>query len=666
MDWSGGGEGVQIDHLRPYLFTALKKSSIATGAHPGYDGGVAPSAGVGFDGAADEAPLADEEDDSAEQAMAEFLDWLHVNGVLGIDPATAKLKVVSMPGTAPSEEEMSAAAKEGRRLLKRGRAEFGVYATQNVTKGETLISIPRHMWISDNHTANDLIPYQAASTDVILACWVLRERAKGNASFWAPYIRILPRTFNVPFYFDEDTREQIDYKPMFKKIDDRLSYVDFVFEHASPESIANATKEEIKWALTAVWTRNFGVSFSGDTTPRAEDGSALDGHSNGTQVGADLGVSASMIENVITDGGAGVAEAAATAAEPLQEVLASGGAEIGGGTLTPDGDPEVVMEVDVTATTEETFVTLTLGGQSTAAADTAYLNLSAGSALVEGQEVYDFYGSGDDDRFFMDYGFVPDGNPYNKYELFDSADAIVKHYATRWGGQWVTRVDRSDAFHAVHQSAIAYEAYLGKLDYSWDVPEGGESDGISWPPWDKTTYPVWPESRVEPRLLAAYAAIWLSHSNTIEGLDQEDIDFAQIAMAAHKLGSNLDGQKASCDSLEKALSPNVTVAVRFAAHAVAKKVAEEAYNFKTTYLEDLDLESRASTYTFPCEDSDEDNYNGTSGGQCLHEAEVHLSRQMTLALKYRMAKKKLLLELSQHLQNVCDASPHHFPYSRRN
>eukprot|EP00850_Spirogloea_muscicola_P016469 SM000133S26835 [mRNA] locus=s133:341009:344733:- [translate_table: standard] len=642
--------------------------------------------------------------------MAEFLDWLHANGVLGVDAATAKLKVVSMPGTAPSEEEVSAAAKEGRRLLKRGRAEFGVYATQNVTKGETLISIPRHMWISNNHTANDLIPYQDASTDVILACWVLRERAKGNASFWAPYIRILPRTFNVPFYFDEETREQIDYKPIFKKIDDRLGYVDFVFEHASPESVANATKEEIKWALTAVWTRNFGVSFSGDTTPRAEDDSTLDGHSNNAQLGADLSGSASMIEDAITDIGAGVTEAAATAAEPLQEVLASSGSEVDGGTLTPDGDPEVVMEVDATTITEgaeegeegddgeeeeeveeeeegeeedddaNSLAMLLLFfdllnhnyeyhavWQSTAASDTAYLNLSAGSALVEGQEVYDFYGSGDDDRFFMDYGFVPDGNPYNKYELFDSADAIVKHYATRWGGQWVTRVDRSDAFHAVQQSAVAYEVYLGKLDYSSDVPEGVESDARSnWPPWDKATYPVWPESRVEPRLLAAYAAIWLSHSNTIGGLDQEDIDFAQIAMAAHKLGSNLAGQKASCDSLEKALSPNVTVAVRFAAHAVAKKLAEEAYNFNTTYLEDLDLESRASTYTFPCEDSDEANYNGTSGGQCLHQAEVHLSRQMTLALKYRMAKKKLLWELSQHLREICNASPDYFPYSRRN
>eukprot|EP00850_Spirogloea_muscicola_P016467 SM000133S26833 [mRNA] locus=s133:328633:329275:- [translate_table: standard] len=83
--------------------------------------------------------------------MADFLDWLHANGVLGVDPATAKLKVVSMPGTAPSEEEVSAAAKEAR-LLKRGRAEFGLYATQNVTEGDTLISIPRHMWISNNHT----------------------------------------------------------------------------------------------------------------------------------------------------------------------------------------------------------------------------------------------------------------------------------------------------------------------------------------------------------------------------------------------------------------------------------------------------------------------------------------------------------------------------------
>ncbi|KAH0612261.1 uncharacterized protein H6S33_010313 [Morchella sextelata] len=48
---------------------------------------------------------------------------------------------------------------------------------------------------------------EAVPPHAALCTFVVGERLKGDASFWAPYLRILPRAFDTPLYFDgEDMR----------------------------------------------------------------------------------------------------------------------------------------------------------------------------------------------------------------------------------------------------------------------------------------------------------------------------------------------------------------------------------------------------------------------------------------------------------------------------
>lgn len=42
------------------------------------------------------------------------------------------------------------------------------------------------------------------SPHAALCTFVVGEWLKGDASFWAPYLRILPREFDTPLYFDDE------------------------------------------------------------------------------------------------------------------------------------------------------------------------------------------------------------------------------------------------------------------------------------------------------------------------------------------------------------------------------------------------------------------------------------------------------------------------------
>lgn len=39
---------------------------------------------------------------------------------------------------------------------------------------------------------------------MVMALFVAYERQRGDASFYAPYIRLLPSTIKVPFFYDQE------------------------------------------------------------------------------------------------------------------------------------------------------------------------------------------------------------------------------------------------------------------------------------------------------------------------------------------------------------------------------------------------------------------------------------------------------------------------------
>lgn len=56
-----------------------------------------------------------------------------------------------------------------------------------------LLELPRPAWVTASPLADSRLPYPGVQhAQSLLAAFLLREKAKGNASAWAPYLRVLP------------------------------------------------------------------------------------------------------------------------------------------------------------------------------------------------------------------------------------------------------------------------------------------------------------------------------------------------------------------------------------------------------------------------------------------------------------------------------------------
>lgn len=90
----------------------------------------------------------------------------------------------------------------------------GVRAVKPLAKGDQFMSIPRRVMMTSDGlcAASPVGQYLLASNDflcqqnpsLLLAVCLLYERARGDASFYAPYIRCLPRRFNLPLLWSVD------------------------------------------------------------------------------------------------------------------------------------------------------------------------------------------------------------------------------------------------------------------------------------------------------------------------------------------------------------------------------------------------------------------------------------------------------------------------------
>eukprot|EP00850_Spirogloea_muscicola_P016470 SM000133S26836 [mRNA] locus=s133:355263:358278:- [translate_table: standard] len=155
-------------------------------------------------------------------------------------------------------------------LVSGDRPDLGVFAASDIAEGDVLVRLPRSLWINDQHTANDVEPYDGASSSIVLAAWVLRERAKGAASFWAPYVRVLPRHVQLPHLWGSALLAEVHYRPMIKKIEERRREYDDEYARCDRAAIANASREDFGWAVAAVSSRAFMLNLrlagSGDAT----------------------------------------------------------------------------------------------------------------------------------------------------------------------------------------------------------------------------------------------------------------------------------------------------------------------------------------------------------------------------------------------------------------
>lgn len=92
---------------------------------------------------------------------------------------------------------------------------------------------------------------------LILALFLLHERAKGVDSHWYPYIQLLPQVFSTPLFHKEDYLEST---PVF--------YLSQTMHHSMSEvceliGLKSSSLEDFLWAYTVIGSRAFKVAELG-------------------------------------------------------------------------------------------------------------------------------------------------------------------------------------------------------------------------------------------------------------------------------------------------------------------------------------------------------------------------------------------------------------------
>ncbi|CAI5484050.1 unnamed protein product [Closterium sp. Yama58-4] len=165
-----------------------------------------------------------------ERLVDELLTWLEERGVTGIRGEEAAVEVVIDANTT-----LKASG--------RSRANLCMVARRPIAEGEVFLSLPRSLAISALQAQEEAKPYEGeVHPFTALAAWVLRERGKGSASLWAPFL--------VP---------ELQYDVMLAEVAGHKEALVQEYNKCRPEAIANATQEEFFWAAGIVTSRMFAL-----------------------------------------------------------------------------------------------------------------------------------------------------------------------------------------------------------------------------------------------------------------------------------------------------------------------------------------------------------------------------------------------------------------------
>jgi histone-lysine N-methyltransferase SETD3 len=107
------------------------------------------------------------------------------------------------------------------------------------------------------------------SKHTLLASYLLQEKAKGEASYWAPYLVTLPQQFkNMPIFFPPEDLAWLKGSMCIEKILERQDSLHLEYDNvcAAVPEFAKFSYDEFVWARLVVITRIFGLTIKGDKT----------------------------------------------------------------------------------------------------------------------------------------------------------------------------------------------------------------------------------------------------------------------------------------------------------------------------------------------------------------------------------------------------------------
>ncbi|GJP37061.1 hypothetical protein CLOM_g21506 [Closterium sp. NIES-68] len=340
-----------------------------------------------------------------EERVRVFVEWVCANGMEDYSKPGSGIEIVFRNETAPVRS-----ATEGQET----RRQLLVRAGRDHEEESVLLSIPKSLWLTTPAMLQAIggPPYPGPVwAFTVAAAWLLREMLKTRTeSFWWPYLQLLPRHVPLPYFFQEETLEELQAPSTVKTVYNNLANYEFEYRRCGPAVLANATFHEFMWALSVVQSRGFDDSRWGNVVtflPKGLDASAASAGSAGS-VGSG-------------ESSGGLPEERSGA---VQVQLRKGAL-----MLVP---PAELFDHSNTFQTSYRF-----------GADT--LDFVASDSITQGEEVSTSYGLRSNEDLLVAYGFVLPGNMFDNAPLLPSLSyavrlvaALVHHRMTqhRGAGEW--------------------------------------------------------------------------------------------------------------------------------------------------------------------------------------------------------------------------------------
>ena len=179
-----------------------------------------------------------------------------------------------------------------------------IVATAPLSAGDTMLRIPmRWLLAADSHGCSAiadavtspawppalaaLVAASSLDEDDAFALRLISELRAGEASPWAPYMSLLPRSFNTPLFWPREERNSVaflggtnaalltdmlqkriaaDWEGSIAPLIARASAVSATTpqEPSLAPHLAGATCEDYMWALSTIWSRGLGLTLPSD------------------------------------------------------------------------------------------------------------------------------------------------------------------------------------------------------------------------------------------------------------------------------------------------------------------------------------------------------------------------------------------------------------------
>lgn len=493
--------------------------------------------------------------------MSELLKWMKENGAEAVGTDSKVIQAVVLEGPAlsfatPTSIVGLSPLAEGKWNSRLG---IGLKAATDFETEDILSVLPNNLIISadqvledDKPTCSEPKPNEPFYRVVALASWILREKAKGNNSTWAPYISILPSYVPLPLFFDDDLLDEFQDEEVASAARDSARSIEGMYNTCSKEGLGNATLGEFAGGIALALSRTFHI------------GSAACGRGRG-----DL------------------------ALVPFVDLLDHSYAK---------------PNVEYDCHSDGSF------------------SLDAITSISAGEPLHLVYEKAPNSHWAMMYGFIPDDNPNDYALLFNTLPEISKYYISNFCQFFFNEVDEKWALYVAQTAANYVNALLTQpsLGIRRVMDDYGEGKG----------YCTLPEGRVEPRLVAALAAIW--HYDYYR--KEPDYEKLSTLSVAYGFGEN----NVTCEQLN-VFPDELNYAIQKALGVIFERAQEILGNMPSSY--DQDMNTLGLLYS--CQ-------SGKSSRGCPEEFSS-LYQELQLVLMYRISKKRLLHGLSTRLLEICPA-----------